>query len=116
MTDTKHTPGPWENGGQSDIIFQPVTVGAEKWWGIYKGKSLIALAKSPEDARLIAAAPEMLEAGRDLHAALFNLRKAYAGVQEHYGFKAEQSPHVEAADAALKEWVAAIAEAEGGAL
>lgn len=62
---------------------------------------------------LFAAAPELLEAGNDLHAALFFLRKAYSVVQEHYGYKPEQSPHIIAAEAALKKWVAAIAKTEG---
>lgn len=108
MTSTKHTPGPYHitkasNGGLA-VQAQDNEVIARCF-----GENKKA------NARLIAAAPELLEAGRDLHAALFNLRKAYADVQEHYGFKAEQSPHVEAADAALKEWVAALAKAQGGA-
>ena len=63
MTDIKHTPGPWtiENHTIQDGL------GGIKYSNIYKGKNVIAkcINWSPRheaNARLIAAAPDLLEA------------------------------------------------------
>ena len=48
-----HTPGPWEWDGKFTVSIPHV-------------KGLTAFRTNPEDARLIAAAPELLEALRDL--------------------------------------------------
>ncbi len=60
----KHTPGPWKVGFEdgsgptyiTDSNDQSVVSGATDDWGVIQG------VLKPEDARLIAAAPELLEA------------------------------------------------------
>lgn len=47
---------------------------------------------------------QMKVVGDNLHTALHRLLKGYCVVQEHYGFKPEQSPLVIESMAALKEW------------
>ena len=60
MTDTgKHTPGPW--GVTKHIGSTQYEVGQEK-----NRRKAVAVVKTQEDARLIAAAPELLEALKGL--------------------------------------------------
>lgn len=60
---SKHTPGPWiigfdDGSGESYITANQVVVvrGGEDGWGVMNG------VENPADARLIAAAPDLLEA------------------------------------------------------
>jgi hypothetical protein len=75
MTNTQHTPGPWRIGDAGFTVFGPPKPGALA--------ETIAPVKSRANARLIAAAPEMLaalEALLDCEPALLSAkeRKAYA--------------------------------------
>ena len=56
MTNTQHTPGPWRIGDAGFTVFGPPKPGALA--------ETIAPVKSRANARLIAAAPDMLEACR----------------------------------------------------
>jgi hypothetical protein len=59
MADSKHTPGPWTQYANGDQIY-----GADRFFiTVVQSKNKLA------DARLIAAAPELLEALKNLAAA-----------------------------------------------
>lgn len=67
MAEAKHTPGPWmvSEHGSDEIYF------SEGYTEIGDGVGLRVYTSAVEaDARLIAAAPELLEALRDVEAAL----------------------------------------------
>ena len=49
MSQTQHTPGPWRIGDARHTIFEAIGVG------------MVAQKIKPENARLIAAAPELLD-------------------------------------------------------
>lgn len=103
----KHTPGPWEIHHGDDYL----TVEGPNKRSCFTQQIVIIREPNKSDegnAILIASAPDMKEAGTELHEALFFLRKAYSDVQKHYGFKPEQSDHIVKATAALKKWTAAI--------
>lgn len=59
--ETKHTPGPWNINGQ-DLPNMPETGGVS----VFASGEVIATAYRKSDARLIAVAPEMLEAVKAL--------------------------------------------------
>ena len=70
--EAKHTPGPWEIGDDGPILYEGML---RPVWNIYGGRGLTgrlvgSAEHFPEDeypnanARLIAAAPELLEAAR----------------------------------------------------
>ncbi len=113
----QHTPGPWRFApcksmpGDIEILIGDY----QKFYVPLRATNLTDTdAKIRKaNARLIAAAPELLEAGIDLHAELYNLRNLYSKIQEYFGYKPEQIPHIELANVALKKWVAAIAKAKG---
>lgn len=64
MSEQKHTPGPWKEG---DYILWPSHSGDAQFPIHAKKRGRIALAlRKQADARLIAAAPELLEALRGL--------------------------------------------------
>ena len=114
-TKPQHTNLPWNINGQH--------IDADK------GNCLIAIVKyqhgvknsneAEENAAFIVRACnshyELAKKGDMLHIALFDLKRAYEKVQEHYGLKAETSEVLKNAEFALKAWIAAIADAEGGA-
>ena len=60
----QHTPGPWRVGksGGSVVADQPITGMAGSDHVDYYGGHLVAESITPSNARLIAAAPELLEA------------------------------------------------------
>lgn len=61
---SKHTPGPWINLGNGDIVAQ-----SENYCGGEKDIASVFLTSNDEDeanANLIAAAPELLEALKDM--------------------------------------------------
>lgn len=79
MSAAKHTPGPWRLGGEQHI--------ANHVFGGHAGGIAICFAaQGQDDARLIAAAPELLEAclalikTDDLQAAIDKARAAIAKV------------------------------------
>lgn len=62
--NAKHTPGPWINLGQGDIVAR-----SDKYCGGEKDIASVFLTTNDEDesnARLIAAAPDLLDALREL--------------------------------------------------
>jgi len=64
---TKHTPGPWTSNSARDIKQKPVRTVRQS-----DGNMIIATCSKVNDARLIAAAPELLECIKD---AEFIIRK-----------------------------------------
>ena len=70
--DTKHTPGPWRagsgTGGKGSVVCNQLAAGALSGSDAveYYGGNLIAESVAQENIPLIAAAPELLEALRDL--------------------------------------------------
>jgi hypothetical protein len=55
MTTAKHTPGPWRIVARTDGLAN-----------VYAGATDVTLCARPRDARLIAAAPDLLEALREI--------------------------------------------------
>lgn len=76
MTQGKHTPGPWKFGVRKDKSMW-LSIGDPATGPHYQGD----LYASEDDARLIAAAPEMLEALRD---ALGAIRSASRALSEEH--------------------------------
>jgi hypothetical protein len=56
---------------------------------------------------------ELITAGNDVHFAMVELLKAYAAVQEYYGFRPQSSPIYLAAQDANKRHVSALTKAGG---
>ena len=99
MSNAQHTPGPWYIDG--------LTV-HKNGSPIAEISATIGYAHADEaNARLIAAAPDMKEAGKELVSALYALRVAYKSIQEHYGLKGD-SLLIRDANAALKRWTDAV--------
>lgn len=103
---TKHTPGPWytdtRNGQQVSVNFNTQDVPA--YWGVGNGRAAVAHAlitgsvagdEAKANARLIAAAPELLKAAKNVTA---HLRGDLLSLKDH---------------AVLDLLRAAIAKAEG---
>lgn len=65
MTDTKHTPGPWHEGSHRSIESQSGTI-----CEVY---SHMGIAEADANQKLIAAAPELLEAATEMADLLDNL-------------------------------------------
>ncbi len=101
MNNTKHTPGPWMAGqiGEKDI---PIFAQGKDIGNVYGGE--VDYSEFCSNARLIAAAPEMLEALEAMLDAFGVMRKAGVNV---LGFET-------AVEARIKAH-AAIAKATGGA-
>ena len=94
---TKHTPGPWDasyRDGGARIMAGSITLA-----NILQGGHAGSLAEQYANARLIAAAPELLAALREL-------------LELHRPTRAKQRT-IEARDAAIASAVAAIDKAEG---
>ena len=95
---SKHTPGPWEIGpGRGDVLLDEYEIQPAN------GRGPIALASGLDDARLIAAAPDLLEALRnwlDAHEEFFTADDddIMAGLKLHESYERAR---------------AAIAKAEG---
>jgi hypothetical protein len=103
----KSPPSDWQVSG-------PHQSGDGPEWHLTDGNGEFIVATNGELlARLFSAAPGIKDAGINMHAALYDLIKAYSDVQKHYGFKPEQSPQIVAAKDALKEWTSAIAKTRG---
>jgi hypothetical protein len=72
MTQNRHTPGPWRIGksGGSVVTDNEIEDAVGGSWGedakTFYGGNLIAESITPANARLIAAAPDLLEALREL--------------------------------------------------
>lgn len=101
MADTKHTPGPWRVEGMLTHRVKPghiISHGLNEYRDGPAGYVCDTLGTTFWDARLIAAAPELLEA----------LRGLVAYVDENVA-QADVGPHI---DRALD----AISKATGGAL
>ena len=82
MTHATHTPGPWLNGPQG----QPLPCDIGDWDAIASPDdpdATIALVSRHSDARLIAAAPDLLEA---LETVRRNMRKGVVGEQARRGW------------------------------
>lgn len=94
MKNSKHTPGPWAVNGWS------VTIGN---WSISTAMPRATIEESDANARLIAAAPELLEA---LNWALKNLEEIALPEFEKQG-------RVTSINNAIEKARAAIAKAEG---
>ncbi len=97
MADTvKHTEYPWERVDTADYAeIHPV------------GKRLqaaIALVGKPDDANLVAAAPELLDALKEALPFMIDIAK-----QRHHGFEPEMADE----DSTIGKAVRAIAKAEG---
>ena len=85
----KHTPGPWK--------YKPLS---EDTWFIFNRKDVITACGDENNARLIAAAPEMLEALKALVAYQADNETEYLGMQQIIAYQRAK---------------AAIAKAEGRA-
>lgn len=91
MTANKHTPGPWgvlnEKDGEVLLAFGAGTsadlLGTGNWYALWCGIK-------PHDARLIAAAPELLEA-------LILARNELAGLPHSLGYDFTHLPKIDAA-------------------
>lgn len=95
MTKHTHTPGPWHVGGKFDSIVYDADGCAIANATTYHGKHADRAAS--ENARLIAAAPDLLAALRDM----------VANYVDTYGDEGDDAP------ATVKAALAAIAKAEG---
>jgi hypothetical protein len=125
INHAKPTPGPWDCDGVSTMYATPHESDAMTMLEIRAnvtddGWDTVAFIEAiwpgaAANARLIAAAPELLESGEGLHFAMVDLLKAYAAVQEHYGLKPEDSPIYRAAREANRKQVAALDKATGKA-
>jgi hypothetical protein len=101
MSNTKHTPGPWTLGGITTLPGKPATTGI---WGPRQNIGdqsgpWIAKEVLVQDARLIMAAPELLEALNDL---LYEVVASGNGNAKDFGWPE-----------AVAKSRAAIAKAEG---
>ena len=72
-TETKHTPGPWAIGAETNLE-QAQIISGEGWH-----LALVQLSPVIANARLIAAAPDLLAACKGLMAACVGLQAAYVG-------------------------------------
>jgi hypothetical protein len=63
MTKTTHTPGPWSTGANSTLsIFSPIVNGAYKTTVAEACTQKIGIEEAEANAKLIAAAPDLLQA------------------------------------------------------
>lgn len=92
MKETKHTPGPWVTHDDLD-----------DWQVDDADGTAIASVFRRKDARLIAAAPELLEAGQALHDAIVRLRFEGAGERPYAGVLQAVDAWEEAIDKAVSE-------------
>jgi hypothetical protein len=106
-TETKHTPGPWrvsEGMTPDTLLVRDDEHGIAQVWAAYKPDGPLEVGTKEANARLIAAAPELLEALRYL----LNTDNV-ATVHAKWG----EGCNREEVDAMLKQARAAIAKAEG---
>lgn len=66
MNNTKHTPGPWTWDGEFGLGWYAELVSPEKYVGHYSRPQALSREESKANARLIAAAPELLAALEDI--------------------------------------------------
>lgn len=123
MSEAKHTPGPWTVGGDPDMDYDPLQLGFYKIFAVdgigeanahedFIAKANVNFRSHEANARLIAAAPELLEALRmwmDIH-------EKPAGFAGKYGKALDAAIHAQQVkvDAAAAAARAAIAKATGG--
>ena len=84
MSAFKGTPGPWEVGEDGDVIWGP------EWEGRKTFVASVPFNKTPRteaDARLIAAAPELLEALEELMSDVLDIRGVDVEEYKPEGFK-----------------------------
>lgn len=100
-----HTPGPWEVDESGDVRQVRPRTDAERAAGQCAGYRVAILASGPADpsdganARLIAAAPEMLEALQMLISCVYDADGA-SGYKEQW---TEERPQIRAARAAIRK-------------
>lgn len=105
--DSKFTPGPWEVEEVGvDELFIVKPDGKGGWWGIAE----LSVDGAFADAHLIAAAPELLEAAKDVEESLRHV------VEEAKTFRNPQPWKTEMREERCMKLRAAIAKAEGSGL
>ena len=108
QTATKHTPGPWRPGKNSDDVVADSPAGHDDETAVkYYGGHLVAESICSSNRALIAAAPELLVA---LELTRENLRACQATIHLCGGF---DPAYVNDAQAAMKVADAAMAKARG---